>query len=43
MMKDGGIETYEIKSFKPNAEIPDAVFTFDTKNFKPDQINDERD
>lgn len=42
LMKDGGTQLYEIKSFKPNAEIPDAAFTFDTKSFKPDQIIDER-
>lgn len=42
LMKDGGTQVYEIKSFKPNAEIPDATFTFDTKTFKADQIIDER-
>ena len=42
MMKDGGTQVYEIKSFKPNADIADATFTFDTKAFKPDQIIDER-
>lgn len=43
LMKDGGTQLYEIKSFKPNLELADAVFTFDTKGFKPDQIIDERD
>lgn len=43
LMKDGGTQVYEIKSFKPNAEIADALFTFDTKPFKADQIIDERD
>lgn len=43
MMKDGTMNTYEIKSFKPNTEIADASFVFDTKPFKPDQIIDERD
>lgn len=43
MMKDGGINQYDIKSFKPNLEISDASFSFDTKGFKPDQIVDERD
>jgi len=43
MMKDGSTQIYEIKSMKPNAELPDAVFVFDTKGFKPDQIIDERD
>lgn len=43
MMKDGGTQTYTIKSMKPNENLADAVFVFDTKNFKPDQIVDERD
>lgn len=43
MMKDGGTQLYEIKSFKPNLELADTQFTFDTKGFKPDQIIDERD
>ncbi len=43
LMKDGGTEVFDIKSFKTNTEIADATFTFDTKNFKPDQIVDERD
>ena len=43
LMKDQGTQVYEIKSFKPNAEIADAIFTFDTKPFKADQIIDERD
>ena len=42
LMKDQGVQVYEIKSFKPNAEIADATFTFDTKPFKSDQIIDER-
>ena len=41
-MKDGGQNVYEIKTFKPNAEIADATFVFDTKGMKPDQISDER-
>ena len=43
LMKDGSTQTYEIKSFKANVEIADAVFTFDLKPFKADQIIDERD
>lgn len=43
MMKDGGTQVYEIKSMKPNVEMADNVFVFDTKGLKPDQINDERD
>jgi outer membrane lipoprotein carrier protein len=42
LMKDGGTTVYDIKNFKPNTEIPDAAFTFDTKGLKPDQIIDER-
>lgn len=40
-MKDGSTQTYEIKSFKPNVDLPDASFVFDTKGFKPDQITEE--
>lgn len=43
MMKDGSTQTYDIKTFKPNAEISDVVFTFDLKSFKADQITDERE
>jgi len=43
MMKDQGTQTYTVKSMKPNAELPDTLFVFDTKGFKPDQIVDERD
>lgn len=43
LMKDGSTQTYEIKSFKANTEIPDATFTFDLKPFKADQIIDERE
>ncbi len=43
MMKDGSTQSYEIKSFKANAEIADNVFVFDLKPFKADQITDERD
>lgn len=43
MMKDGSTQSYEIKVFKPNLEIADNVFVFDTKVFKADQITDERD
>lgn len=41
--KDGTTQSYEIKSFKPNVELPDATFVFDTKGFKADQITDERE
>jgi outer membrane lipoprotein carrier protein len=43
LMKDGSVQSYDIKLFKPNAEIADAVFVFDLKPFKADQITDERD
>lgn len=43
LMKDGSTQSYDIKSFKPNLEIADNVFVFDTKPFKADQITDERD
>jgi outer membrane lipoprotein carrier protein len=43
LMKDGGTQTYTIKSMKPNENLADAVFVFDTKGFKPEQIVDERD
>jgi outer membrane lipoprotein carrier protein len=43
MMKDGGTQEYQIKSMKPNIEMPDNSFVFDLKGFKADQINDERD
>jgi hypothetical protein len=42
-MKDGGTTTYEVKTMKPNSEIAETAFVFDTKGFKPDQIVDERD
>jgi outer membrane lipoprotein-sorting protein len=43
MMKDQGSQTYTIKSLKPNENLADNVFTFDTKGFKADQIIDERE
>ena len=42
MMKDGGTQIYDVKSLKPNVEMPDALFVFDLKGFKADQISDER-
>lgn len=42
-MKDGSTQSYNITSFKPNLDLPDASFVFDTKPFKADQITDERD
>jgi outer membrane lipoprotein-sorting protein len=43
MMKDGGTQVYDVKSFKANTDMPDNIFVFDLKGFKADQINDERD
>lgn len=43
MMKDGGTQVYDIKTMKTNTEMPDAMFVFDTKGLKADQISDERD
>lgn len=43
MMKDGSTEVYDIKLFKPNAELADNIFVFDTSKFKSDQITDERE
>lgn len=43
MMKDGGTQVYDVKAIKPNTVMADALFVFDTKGFKADQINDERD
>jgi outer membrane lipoprotein-sorting protein len=43
MMKDGGSQTFDVKSLKPNLEIPDSQFIFEMKGLKADQINDERD
>ena len=43
MMKDGGTQVYDIKTMKTNMDLPDALFVFDTKGFKSDQISDERD
>lgn len=43
MMKDGSTQSYEIKMFKANLEIPDNIFVFDLKPFKADQITDETD
>lgn len=43
LMKDQGSQTYTIKSLKPNENLADSMFTFDTKGFKSDQIIDERE
>lgn len=43
IMKDGGTQEYLVKTLKPNTEMPDNLFVFDTKGMKADQIIDERD
>jgi outer membrane lipoprotein carrier protein len=43
LMKDGGTQIYDVKTMKPNTEMADALFVFDIKGMKSDQINDERD
>jgi outer membrane lipoprotein-sorting protein len=43
MMKDGGVQEYLVKTMKVNTDMADTIFVFDTKGFKADQINDERD
>ncbi|MCC6372411.1 MAG: outer membrane lipoprotein carrier protein LolA, partial [Bacteroidia bacterium] len=43
MMKDGGVQVYDVKSLKANTEMADLMFVFDLKGFKADQINDERE
>lgn len=43
LMKDGTSQEYQVKSMKPNLEIADNNFVFDTKGLKADQISDERD
>jgi outer membrane lipoprotein-sorting protein len=42
--KDGNQSTIEVSEFKPDSEIPDALFTFDQKKFPKDtEIIDTRD
>jgi len=43
IMKDGSIQVFEMQKLESNLNLADAVFTYDTKGLKPDQINDERD
>ena len=42
MMKDGTTTTYQIKSFTPNAAIPDTDFTFDKKAHPGVSVEDLR-
>lgn len=41
LMKDGGTQTYELKSMTPNLELSDNLFIFDTKACKCEVV-DER-
>jgi outer membrane lipoprotein carrier protein len=43
LMKDGTSQIFTINTFKPNVELADNQFVFDTKGFKADQITDERE
>ena len=43
IMKDGSIQVFEMQKLESDLNLADAVFTYDTKGLKPDQINDERD
>jgi len=43
MMKDGSVNTYDIKSFVGNAAIPDTDFTFDKKAHAGIEVEDLRD
>ena len=42
LMKDGGLFTYAIKTFMPNQEINDAVFTYDAKTHPGAEVVDLR-
>lgn len=42
MMKDGSVQTYEIKSFIGNSVIPDTDFTFNTKTHPGISVEDLR-
>jgi outer membrane lipoprotein-sorting protein len=42
LMKDGTVQTYTIKSFIGNAEIPDANFTFNAKTHPGISVEDLR-
>ena len=42
MMKDGGIQTYSIKTFVVNSVIVDSDFVFDTKSHKGTSVEDLR-
>lgn len=42
LMKDGSSQTFVIKSFTPNADIPDSNFTFNTKAHAGVSVEDLR-
>ena len=41
LMKDGGTQTYEVKTMTPDLDLPDTLFSFDTKACKCEVV-DER-
>lgn len=43
MMKDGSVQVFEMVKLEPNTNLNDAIFKYDTKGLKPEQINDERE
>lgn len=40
--KDGNVVTYVLKTFKPNAEMVDALFSFDKSKYPGVEVNDMR-
>ena len=42
MYKDGNIVTYTLKRFVPNAEVADALLTFDKSKYPGVEVNDMR-
>jgi outer membrane lipoprotein carrier protein len=43
MMKDGGVQTFQIKKFVANTPYDDKHFVFDISKFSKDQVIDETD
>ncbi|MFT3885333.1 MAG: outer membrane lipoprotein carrier protein LolA [Flavobacteriales bacterium] len=42
LYKDGNVVTYDLKRFTPNAEMVDALFTFDKSKYPGVEVNDMR-
>lgn len=42
LYKDGNVVTYDLKKFTPNAEMVDALFTFDKAKYPGVEVNDMR-